>query len=66
NNGDVLLKSDPFAFYSELRPYTASVVYDLSGYKWKDSKYRKQKSKKVVYEEAVLIYEVHGYLEKEK
>jgi len=57
--GEVLLKSDPFAFYSELRPSTASIVYDLSGYKWKDAKYRKQKFKKSVYEEPVLIYEVH-------
>jgi len=59
NNDEVLLKSDPYAFYSELRPNTASVVYDISGYKWKDTKYQKQKLKKDVYEEPVLIYEVH-------
>lgn len=58
-NGDILLKSDPYAFYSELRPNTASVVYDLSGYKWNDSKYRKQRQKQTIYEDAVLIYEVH-------
>ena len=28
-NGEIYIKSDPYAFYSELRPHTASVVYDL-------------------------------------
>ncbi len=30
------LKADPYAFYSELRPKTASIVYDINRYKWHD------------------------------
>ena len=30
------LKSDPYGFYAELRPKTASIVYDLNRYAWND------------------------------
>ena len=33
----VLLKADPCAFAAQLRPETASVTADLSGYSWEDS-----------------------------
>ena len=37
-SNDYLKKADPYAFYSELRPDTASIVCDLdSGYEWHDS-----------------------------
>ncbi|MFN2366966.1 MAG: 1,4-alpha-glucan branching enzyme, partial [Desulfurivibrionaceae bacterium] len=29
-------KTDPFAFFSEIRPATASIVWDLGGYEWGD------------------------------
>ena len=32
-------KSDPYAFYSELRPNTASKTYDLSQYQFSDEKW---------------------------
>ena len=32
----ILVKSDPLAFWSEVRPKTASVVYDLNHYNWQD------------------------------
>ncbi|GAB6157239.1 1,4-alpha-glucan branching protein GlgB [Desulfotomaculum varum] len=57
--GDVLLKADPYAFYSEIRPGTASKVYNLEGYNWQDQAYLAQKSTLPVYERPVLIYEVH-------
>jgi 1,4-alpha-glucan branching enzyme len=59
SSGDTLLKSDPYAFYSELRPHTASVIYNIEGYKWKDQKWFENKKKKRVYEEPLAIYEVH-------
>ena len=41
-NGDVLLKSDPYAFYTETPPNTASIVYDLEGkHTWNDGKWMK-------------------------
>ncbi|MFL6559800.1 MAG: 1,4-alpha-glucan branching enzyme [Bacillus sp. (in: firmicutes)] len=57
--GNTILKSDPYAFYSELRPHTASVVYNIEGYEWKDQQWFINKKKKNVYEEPLAIYEVH-------
>lgn len=57
--GERLLKSDPFGFYSEKRPATASVVFNLDSYKWRDEEYLINKGRKGVYEEPVNIYEVH-------
>ncbi|PWK09034.1 1,4-alpha-glucan branching protein GlgB [Tumebacillus permanentifrigoris] len=60
--GETLLKSDPYAFYAEVRPHTASRVYDLSGYEWQDSEWQRQQEKllkKPVYNRPVNIYEVH-------
>ena len=56
-NGDILLKSDPYAKFSELRPGKASFIYDISGYKWNDSNYMKNKCNTL--EGPLSIYEVH-------
>jgi 1,4-alpha-glucan branching enzyme len=58
-NGQILYKADPFAFYSELRPKTASIIYNLDGYKWNDAKWRRKKKQKSIYEQPMFIYEVH-------
>ncbi|KJS48933.1 1,4-alpha-glucan branching protein GlgB [Desulfosporosinus sp. BICA1-9] len=57
--GEVLLKSDPFAFYSELRPLTASKVYSLEGYNWLDQEWISQRETSYRQEKPILIYEVH-------
>ena len=60
-----ILKSDPYAFESELRPANASVVCDISGFKWTDAKWIKNREKTYdKYKEDQLakpinIYEVH-------
>lgn len=59
SSGEILLKSDPFAFYSEMRPNTASIVYSLEGYKWKDSRWMQRKKNQSIYSQPVIIYEVH-------
>lgn len=59
DTGAIYLKADPYAFYSEVRPHTASIIYNLEGYKWNDQKWLKNKRKKNVYEEPLAIYEVH-------
>jgi 1,4-alpha-glucan branching enzyme len=56
--GQTLMKADPYAFYGQLRPETASVVYNLNGYQWKDTKWQSRKSKPVN-QQPLLIYEVH-------
>ncbi|MCL4144238.1 UNVERIFIED_CONTAM: hypothetical protein GTU68_022638, partial [Idotea baltica] len=56
--GELLLKSDPFAFQHEIAPKTASRVWDL-GFKWKDSKWMKSRRKANTLDAPFSIYEVH-------
>lgn len=55
----ISLKSDPFAFYSEIKPNTASRVYDIKGYKWRDQSYMKKRKNKNMFKEPLNIYEIH-------
>lgn len=59
NGGEVFLKSDPYAFYSELRPLTASIVYSLEGYDWQDEKWMAERQTGKPNEKPLSIYEVH-------
>ncbi|HIJ59130.1 MAG TPA: 1,4-alpha-glucan branching protein GlgB [Nitrospirae bacterium] len=53
-------KADPFAFYCELRPKTASIVYSLKEkHQWHDDQWLKKRSKTNWHEKAISIYEVH-------
>jgi 1,4-alpha-glucan branching enzyme len=58
NNG-INIKSDPYGFYSEVRPKTASVVYNLEGYNWRDEAWQKGNKKDSAYKKPMNIYEVH-------
>ena len=44
-NGEYFEKSDPYAFYSELRPKTASIVYDLENFPWQDDQCRSRNTR---------------------
>lgn len=57
--GEKFLKADPYAFYSEVRPRTASIVHDLGKYKWHDHRWMAHKAKYDPYHEPMLIYEMH-------
>jgi 1,4-alpha-glucan branching enzyme len=57
--GEKILKADPYAFYAECRPGTASRVYDLGNYVWHDDSWLRQRQAGAVYERPVLIYEAH-------
>ncbi len=57
-NGSLLIKSDPFAFYSELRPKTGSIVADVDTFAWTDSAWI-QKRKSLSLNRPMNIYEVH-------
>lgn len=60
-SGQILYKSDPYAFYSEVRPKTASVVYDSDKpFEWTDEAWTEKQRKKNVYASPVNIYEVHA------
>ncbi|MCM1208818.1 MAG: 1,4-alpha-glucan branching protein GlgB, partial [Ruminococcus sp.] len=57
-SGNVFMKSDPYAFSSEVRPANASRIVDLT-YKWKDSKWMAEREKTNQLEKPVSIYEMH-------
>ena len=54
----ITIKADPFAFYSELRPATASVLWDLK-YTWKDKKWLKKRKKHNALDAPWNVYEIH-------
>ncbi len=58
-DGRKLYKADPFANYAEFRPGTASIVTDLSGFKWSDDIWMKNRPLKDMNREPVAIYECH-------
>ena len=51
-------KMDPFAFYCERPPKTASIVWDLE-YEWNDSEWIKNRQRKNDLSAPISIYEVH-------
>lgn len=56
--GEVILKSDPYAFAAEVRPETASKLTKLH-YTWRDKKWQESRSVYQSYQEPMLTYEVH-------
>lgn len=58
-SGKIVDKADPYASYAQVRPDTASVVFDISRYEWKDENWITQRDNSNVYEKPMNIYEVH-------
>ena len=59
NDGRKLYKADPYGFYAEKVPGTASRTFDLDGYAWKDAHYLEQRSHRDMFAEPLNIFEVH-------
>ncbi|WP_270181986.1 1,4-alpha-glucan branching protein GlgB [Alkalihalobacillus sp. CinArs1] len=58
-DGSLLMKSDPYAFYSEHKPKTASIVKKVDEYDWRDSRWMNKRKKTPPYDLPISIYEVH-------
>jgi len=58
-SGELYIKADPYAFFAEKPPQTASVVYDLDNYEWTDDEWMKKRAEESVFDKPVNIYEVH-------
>ena len=57
---DALLeKADPFQFFAEIRPKTASIVWGLNGYAWNDNAWLKARKERKSHEQPMSTYEVH-------
>ncbi len=65
--GQIKLKADPYGVHMETRPNTATKVFELDGYKWKDETWLKKRARKNIYDSAVNIYEMHlsSWMEKD-
>jgi 1,4-alpha-glucan branching enzyme len=57
-NGYQVDKSDPFAFYQEVPPRTASIVWDLD-YLWRDQSWMSERRRHNSLQAPISIYEVH-------
>jgi len=57
--GPPLLKSDPYAFRSELRPNTGSIVARLDRHEWNDSGWINYRSRNDWLSSPISVYEVH-------
>ncbi len=59
NENYLLEKSDPYGFYSEVRPNTASVIYDVNKYKWNDEQWIERRKNQNNLSKPINAYEVH-------
>lgn len=58
--GDLRLKADPYGLHFETRPGTATKLYDLPEFSWKDAAYRQRLKKQNPLCRPMNIYEVHA------
>ncbi len=58
--GYMVNKSDPVAFFSELRPNTASIVWDIDNYDWQDEDWIARRAEIQALDQPMSVYEVHA------
>ena len=58
-DGQTLWKTDPYGTFTELRPASASIFYDIDGYSWSDEKWLDRRRTHKVYHSPLNIYELH-------
>ena len=59
HKGQRFYKADPFAFFAQCPPETASRLYNLDGFRWHDKKWVEKRSASNPYKNPLNIYEVH-------
>jgi 1,4-alpha-glucan branching enzyme len=52
-------KADPYGYAAEVRPHTASRVWDLTAYSWGDGEWMASRAKRNSLDSPISIYEVH-------
>lgn len=58
-DGKIVLKSDPYGVYSEVRPNTASVLCEKTKIRWTDKKWLNKRKETNYFESPMNIYELH-------
>lgn len=60
DDGSTVFKADPYAFFAEVRPATASIVCQIDGvYPWRDQQWMERRPATRIWERPISIYEVH-------
>jgi 1,4-alpha-glucan branching enzyme len=54
-----VVKSDPVAFFGEIRPDTASIVWELDDYVWQDQEWLEGRTLRSSPDQPMNVYEVH-------
>lgn len=58
-DGRSFMKADPYAFHAATRPDTASKIYDLDGFPWRDKAWMAHRGDNMPYQKKLNIYELH-------
>ncbi|MCC6263068.1 MAG: 1,4-alpha-glucan branching protein GlgB [Bryobacterales bacterium] len=53
------LKADPYGYYMEVPPKSASIVWDIDAYEWNDAAWLEERGRKDWLKEPISLYEVH-------
>jgi 1,4-alpha-glucan branching enzyme len=57
--GERLVKADPYALMSELRPATASILANIERFQWQDQVWMEERKRRNIQSHPMSIYEVH-------
>ena len=57
--GYLVAKADPYGFAAELRPKTASVVWDVDHFEWHDDAWMKDRARLQGLDRPISVYEIH-------
>jgi 1,4-alpha-glucan branching enzyme len=52
-------KADPYGFAAEVRPRTASVIWDMQRHTWQDQDWIRERPQRQAFDAPISIYEVH-------
>jgi 1,4-alpha-glucan branching enzyme len=58
-HGQIVEKTDPYGFFSEIPPRTASIVTDLNQYQWQDSDWIAKRESEDQLSKPISVYELH-------
>lgn len=58
-DGQTIDKSDPYGFYAELPPRTASIITELGKFTWSDDQWMAQRAAEDPLRKPVSVYELH-------
>ena len=59
-DNQTLLKADPYAFFCETRPKTASIVWDIESCEWGDKQWMKERDSTNPLDDPISVYELHA------